>query len=207
MRQAPSPVELPEGDADAEVRGGRGRLLAAAQRLFAQSGFHEVSVSQIVECSGVQAPSLYYHFQGKEGLYLSWCQLALSALRERIVAALATTEPLDVRLGEVAMALLDPLAPDPLMLRRDATHLRPDASEALIRLLFQSLYEPLLNAFVESISARDLRQEPVDMMAHLFIVMALGLRSPYSLHNVPREEAAQMTANAFLQGFARRGLG
>jgi len=181
--------------------------LAAAQRLFAQSGFHEVSVAQIVDSSGVQAPSLYYHFQGKEGIYLAWCEIAMGALRDRIVAALSTTEPLDVRLGEVALALLDPLAPDPLMLRRDAVHLQPEASEALIRLLFQSLYEPLLNTFIEAVAARDLRREPVDMMAHLFIVMALGLRSPYSLHNIPSEEAAQMVANAFLQGFVRRGLG
>lgn len=55
-----------EGTEDA-----RERLLRVAAALFAEKGYAATSVREIVAAAGVTNPVLYYHFQNKEGLYLS----------------------------------------------------------------------------------------------------------------------------------------
>jgi AcrR family transcriptional regulator len=58
-------------DAIAPDEGARHRLLVAATRLFARTGYAATSVREIVEAAGVTKPVLYYYFQSKEGLYLA----------------------------------------------------------------------------------------------------------------------------------------
>jgi TetR/AcrR family transcriptional regulator len=58
-------------DAIAPDEGARQRLLLAATRLFARTGYAATSVREIVEAAGVTKPVLYYYFQSKEGLYLA----------------------------------------------------------------------------------------------------------------------------------------
>lgn len=43
-------------------------ILQAAKLCFAQSGFHAVTMRQIIEASGLSAGGVYYHFTGKEDL-------------------------------------------------------------------------------------------------------------------------------------------
>ena len=52
----------------------RQRLLAAALGLFTQKGYAATSVREIVETAHTTAPSLYYYFRSKEGLYLELMQ-------------------------------------------------------------------------------------------------------------------------------------
>ncbi|MBM4244557.1 MAG: TetR/AcrR family transcriptional regulator [Deltaproteobacteria bacterium] len=48
---------------------GRESLLEAATSLFAEHGYDAVTTRQILERAGVEAPSLYHHFDSKLGLY------------------------------------------------------------------------------------------------------------------------------------------
>jgi AcrR family transcriptional regulator len=48
---------------------GRESLLVAAAALFAERGYDAVTTRQILERAGVEAPSLYHHFESKLGLY------------------------------------------------------------------------------------------------------------------------------------------
>jgi AcrR family transcriptional regulator len=55
----------------------RQRLLEAAVELFAEEGYNDTHVSEIVEKAGVSKPVLYYYFQSKEGLFytiLEWAE-------------------------------------------------------------------------------------------------------------------------------------
>ncbi len=63
--------ELAGVEAIAPDEGARHRLLVAATRLFARTGYAATSVREIVEAAGVTKPVLYYYFQSKEGLYLA----------------------------------------------------------------------------------------------------------------------------------------
>jgi AcrR family transcriptional regulator len=48
----------------------RQQILDAALVLFAQKGYSAATVREIVEAVGITAPSLYYYFGSKEGLYM-----------------------------------------------------------------------------------------------------------------------------------------
>ncbi len=47
----------------------RASIIEAAKRLFAQNGFHGVSIDEIVKAVGVSPAILYRHFNSKEELY------------------------------------------------------------------------------------------------------------------------------------------
>jgi AcrR family transcriptional regulator len=47
------------------------RLLDAAERVFAEKGFYEAAVDEIVEVSGTSKGSVYFHFPSKESLFLA----------------------------------------------------------------------------------------------------------------------------------------
>ena len=51
--------------------GTRTALLAAARGVFAESGFAEASIAEVVARAGASVGSLYHHFGGKAELYLA----------------------------------------------------------------------------------------------------------------------------------------
>ncbi|MFV2089563.1 MAG: TetR/AcrR family transcriptional regulator [Pseudomonadales bacterium] len=50
---------------------GERKILAAAERLFADRGYDSVSVSQIAELAGMSKGNIFHHFKSKENLYLA----------------------------------------------------------------------------------------------------------------------------------------
>ncbi|AHC15466.1 TetR/AcrR family transcriptional regulator [Salinispira pacifica] len=66
------------GETGAAGDGGtKDRILNSSLSLFADKGYAAVSVSEICSSCGITKPSLYYHFQGKEGLFRSAGEYAL----------------------------------------------------------------------------------------------------------------------------------
>jgi AcrR family transcriptional regulator len=57
------------------------RLLAAATRLFAQRGFHAVSVRDIAHAARANVAAVNYYFDGKLGLYRAVVRAAVQAMR------------------------------------------------------------------------------------------------------------------------------
>jgi TetR/AcrR family transcriptional repressor of uid operon len=47
----------------------RARILAAAERLFAEQGYRSVSMPRIAKASGITAGAIYKHFDSKEDLF------------------------------------------------------------------------------------------------------------------------------------------
>lgn len=60
----------------------REQILDTAARLFADRGYHGVSVNDIGEACGISGPALYKHFSGKEDLLAQ----SLTAISERLLA-------------------------------------------------------------------------------------------------------------------------
>ena len=76
------------------AKGGRGRLLAAAAKLFAAKGYAATSVREILKAANVTAPVLYYHFGSKEGLFIGLIRQGFETLvaeEEKALAGATTT--------------------------------------------------------------------------------------------------------------------
>jgi AcrR family transcriptional regulator len=69
--------------------GARRRLLLAATRLFARTGYAATSVREIVEAAGVTKPVLYYYFRSKEGIYLAILEETRRVMEATISEAMA----------------------------------------------------------------------------------------------------------------------
>ncbi|MGD9647462.1 MAG: TetR/AcrR family transcriptional regulator [Pirellulales bacterium] len=78
-------------------------IASVAARLFAERGFDATSVRDIVEASSVTKPTLYYHFNSKQGLAEALLSRPLAALVEEMQRIVDTTSEPAARLG----ALLD----------------------------------------------------------------------------------------------------
>src|SRR3972149_257338 len=76
---------MPTGDETKSI------IQRAAVVLFARNGYDGTSVREVVHAAGVTQPSLYYHFQNKEGL----CRAILEDGHERFREA-----PRDVLAGD-----------------------------------------------------------------------------------------------------------
>ena len=60
----------------------REQLLDTAAELFAERGFHGVSVNDIGEACGISGPALYKHFNSKDDLLAQ----SLTSTSERLLA-------------------------------------------------------------------------------------------------------------------------
>ncbi len=60
------------------------QMLAAAERAFADRGFHNASMDAIAEATGITKPMLYAYFGSKEGLY----RACMARARERLLQEL-----------------------------------------------------------------------------------------------------------------------
>src|SRR5258707_13369469 len=65
----------------------RERLLAAARRVFARSGFHGASVEEIASEAGFSTGALYSNFDGKEDLFLVLMEREINEHAGEIAAA------------------------------------------------------------------------------------------------------------------------
>lgn len=67
-------------------------LARVAARLFADRGFEATSVREIVDAAGVAKPTLYYHFQSKEGLASALLTVPLTNLVAKLGHIVTTVE-------------------------------------------------------------------------------------------------------------------
>ena len=51
------------------MRNTKERIQSEALRLFAENGYHAVTVEQIAAAVGIKAPSLYKHYSGKRAIF------------------------------------------------------------------------------------------------------------------------------------------
>jgi AcrR family transcriptional regulator len=86
-----APTEsYPRGRTPRAVR--EAQMVAAAERLFSERGYHGVSMDEIATASGITKPMLYDYFGSKEGLFLACVERARGRLFEEIARAVRGTE-------------------------------------------------------------------------------------------------------------------
>lgn len=100
----------------AEAAGGRAaddgvsvkeRILRAAIHEFALTGYHGTPLRTVIERSGSNKPMIYYHFHGKDGLYLAAVRLLLEEMAERLRVTVSPDLSALERLRRFAEVYLD----------------------------------------------------------------------------------------------------
>lgn len=74
----------------------RERILAAATEVFAESGYHAASMSQIAERAGVVASVIYDHFSSKRELQIELIRVHGDAMIERTITSITPADPLEM---------------------------------------------------------------------------------------------------------------
>ncbi|MDR0359296.1 MAG: TetR/AcrR family transcriptional regulator [bacterium] len=72
----------------------RDRLVAVATRLFAELGYEETSIEQVLHESGVSRGALYHHFGGKEALFEAVLEEVEQDIGRRLQADIAEADGL-----------------------------------------------------------------------------------------------------------------
>jgi AcrR family transcriptional regulator len=85
----------------------RSQLLDVAGRLFAEQGFHGLSMEQLADAAGVSKPVLYQHFPSKQRLYLALLHDAVAELETRLRTALEGTTDNQARVHGAIAAYFD----------------------------------------------------------------------------------------------------
>ena len=89
------------------------RILAAATRRFAHSGFDGTSLSHIADDVGMRKPSLLYHFPSKESLREAVLNQLLGQWQTRLPDILARAHSVDDRFGALFDEVHDFFSTDP----------------------------------------------------------------------------------------------
>ncbi len=81
----------------------RGRIVAAALRVFAEKGFHRATMQDIVRQSGLSVGAIYTYFKSKDELFLASCDLSagqgIGELGERLTAGRTLAERIAISVG------------------------------------------------------------------------------------------------------------
>lgn len=85
----------------------RQQLLDVAGALFAQCGYHGLSMEQLADAAGVSKPVLYQHFPSKHDLYLGLLRDAITEMEAQITKALEDTGDNKARVHGAIAAYFD----------------------------------------------------------------------------------------------------
>jgi AcrR family transcriptional regulator len=85
----------------------REQLLEVAGELFAEHGYHRLSMEQLAEGAGVSKPVLYQHFPSKRALYLALVHDAVVEMEAQVRKALEGTSDNRNRVESAISAYFD----------------------------------------------------------------------------------------------------
>ncbi len=90
----------------------RHQILDAALALFARKGYAAASVREILDAAGITAPTLYYYFGNKEGLYLELMQKHCKLIDEALALYIDTAASAALRLKNLIEKIFEHVIAD-----------------------------------------------------------------------------------------------
>lgn len=168
-----SGVRLSPPHAPEVLRPTRGRILDAAEHLFAEHGYDGVSMPMIAAASGITAGAIYKHFKSKEELFFEVVVRAVQAV------AITTEDPSDGATGLPHIVAAYTTKPFRL-LRRFAVEIHyASAKHSRVRRLLRKALRGNIGQIRESIvrAQRAGTLEPADseLLACAVMVFVMGL--------------------------------
>ena len=90
-----------------ETRGTRDRILDAALNIFANKGYYDTRMDEIVEASDTSKGAIYFHFPNKERLFLALVDQFADLIERRVREAVAEEAQGIARVQAALQACLD----------------------------------------------------------------------------------------------------
>jgi AcrR family transcriptional regulator len=193
------------------------RILAAAQRLFAEKGFDATPVRDITSEAGCNVASVNYHFGGKDKLYLETFRSMLSLLRDRrleMMGELMARKPsptLDEFVRTFSVIMLEPLVDDD----RGRMFLNIVTREMIAPrlppgVLLEEFFEPMMERATTALArvGPALNAESARMCVMSMVGQLLhSLRANHLLADLGRTDVLPLSQSAQLSHFVRFSVG
>lgn len=180
----------------------RERILAAAQEVFAQRGYHGSSLDDIAKASGTSKALIYEHFDSKRALHETLIDEHAGELARRFAANAATGATGEERLRGGVDAFFGWVEE-----RREAWRaLFRDAADPELRPLIDRLQAQAAGAIVALLPTGGAGADPrqVEMYAELTSGACQALANWWNDHpDVPREELVDRVIEFCWDGMAR----
>jgi AcrR family transcriptional regulator len=179
-----------QGTVSVRGRKRREEILTAAASLFAQRGFHGVSIDDIGSAAGMSGPGIYRHFPSKEAvlaqMLLDISERLLDEGGRRAAAAADADEALDALLGwHVSFALGQP---DLITMQGRELANVPEPARRQIRRL-QRLY---VEEWVTVLSELSPNAAQASLRAAVHAMFGLLNSTPHSASELPAEAVAEL---------------
>lgn len=149
---------MPRPAATADRPDRKQAILLAAERLFAQHGYHGVSIRQIADEAGVPLALVGYYYGQKHELFQAIFDHWGSTVAERLAELqVAIDTPERQRLARIVAAFIEPVLRIrasaegeyyALLVARELSHVREDTEQVLRR-----WFDPLATAFIDALHA------------------------------------------------------
>lgn len=141
--------QAPESLRERKKRLTREAIFAAAQALFAERGFDDVTVAEIADAANISVKTLFTYISAKDELLFSGRPAVLSAVVEAVANRRLGQTPL-VAAGQALLAAADDQDPD----RNLSAFLRMVSSGRAARSRLRALWDETEDALTEALAAR-----------------------------------------------------
>mgnify|MGYP001608066886 CR=1 FL=1 len=183
-------------------------ILAAAQRLFLDQNYADVTMGDIAEAAQVTKGALYHHFASKEALYLAMMHADLEEKRALIGQAVDSPGTCGERLRRLTLNFLElpPATRDLIRLvRRDINIFRDPLRAELVRAYQAALPEQVEQIVRDGLRSGELAPADARLLAWEFVAMVEVVLSRYAgqvLKN--HEQMAEFVMGLFYNGATGR---
>lgn len=154
------------------------QILQAAMACFAEKGFYETTMDDVVERANLSKGSLYWYFKGKKELFQSLLEWWLAEFLESTQATLRDTDSATVKLRRIFGSIAENAMARPELLRAQfefyAMASRDDDFREWIRAMYYANKDMLEGLLTDGIEEGVFRRMDVDAVARLIMAYLDG---------------------------------
>jgi TetR/AcrR family fatty acid metabolism transcriptional regulator len=164
-----------------EIRSSRqSQILRAAQRVFAERGYHAANVAEVAAAAGVSQGTVYHYFDSKEALLMAvYEEWETANLQQEMEAALAATPTASGKLALVARAAAQRIEGSYELLKAQIefwSHIpRHEAIRERFKMMFARMSAQIAAVVREGMDAGEFREMDAECIARWLIAGFDGL--------------------------------